>query len=296
MIATTSAYVSRGLQSMDSPYNYMNWYKTNFNMPVPDIYSGSTFVRYIGSADLISESYSYDLSSFRPGYEICVGTCVFDAENNGSSTYYINSYLNARWADPSLNTLWWLLDDQYWSQSLSPGYYTTTWAAGNVGCAAWEVAYSGTHHFRANGTGSPSFPTRDKSVSMTNVPSVATQGTTGYIWVEGDNLCFINANNFKHTIVGFNIFTAPGADKAGYMWIDNINNLHWVGYSGNEYVTIWKIKQFASSFSNGAPGTVYAGLTKKGYMWMDNQFGLTHLAYIGNDGYKYLVGAADYPY
>lgn len=296
MIASTTCFVSKGLQGMDSPYAYMNWYNTNFNMPVPGIYDGSTFIRYVGNANPISTGYSYNLSGFRPGYEICVGTAVYDAENNSGSTYYLNSYIYNRWTDPSLNTLFWGSNGDNFSSTLYPYYYSTLWSAANIGCADWEVAYSGTYHWRANGTGTPSFPTIDKSVTMSSVPSVATQGTAGYIWVEGDNLCFINANSFKHTMVGINIFNVPGASNAGFIWIDTINNIHWVGSSGYEFVSAWKIKQFESIFSNGSPGTVYAGTSKKGYMWMDNQYGYTHLAYIGNDGYKYLAGAAGYPY
>jgi hypothetical protein len=80
------------------------------------------------------------------------------------------------------------------------------------------------------------------------------------------------------------------------MWIDNSCYLNWVGSGGDIYRAKWRICQFCSSFTNGAPANPSPGSSYAGALWVDNQFGWTHLSYIGCDGNKYLTGAGNYPY
>ena len=281
---------------MDSPYDYFSWYKTNFNMPVPPVWDGSTFVRYLGRADVINESYSYNLSGFSPGFEICVGLSVYDFENDGVDPYYINTQMYQRWTDPSLNTIFWNTNGDYFTSTLLGGYYSDIWYAANIGCAGWDVNSNATYHFRASCSGSPSIGTVDSGVSMSNVPSTTQMSSdkAGYIWVEGNNLCYVNANLWKHTIIG-DIWDYAGADP-GYIWIDTDNVIHWTGADGNDYQLKWRKKQFDSIFNNSATSTDYAGTSKAGIMWVDDEYGWTHLSYIGYDGYKYVTGAGDDPY
>ena len=87
------------------------------------------------------------------------------------------------------------------------------------------------------------------------------------------------------------------AGTPGYFFCHNTNGLCWIGGNGHLYEQPWGIKQFASTFSNGATGATYAGTTNGGKIWVDNEFGDTHIAFINpSDGYKYLVGAGNYPY
>jgi hypothetical protein len=138
---------------------------------------------------------------------------------------------------------------------------------------------------------------KETTITFTNVPSTTQlpAGKEGYVWVEGNNLCYICSNRWKHTIVGADISSLPGVSKAGYLWLDN-NALHWVGANGHDYAVPWNIKQFASTWSGGASGPTYAGTAKYGYFWVDDEFGETHLALITSDGYKRLVGSGHYPY
>lgn len=298
-IDTITSYVSRGIQNYNDTSKKMTWYKTNFNMPVPNyMASSSPFTRYLGPFTLLTESYSYDLSGFYPGYEVCNGLAVFDFENNGASTYNINTSLYSSWTDSSLSTLVPGMNGTNFSISLAPGYYTEVWAGLNIGIASWEINSNSTYYFRASASGTPTISSVDTAITITNCPSTTQLGSTtrGYIWVDGNNLAFINSNQWQHQIVGTFVSSSPGASASGHIWIDTSNELHWVTSTGDDYKAPWKIQQFASFYSNGAQSTLYAGTTQAGYIWVDSEFGGTHISYIGYDGYKYLIGSGDYPY
>ena len=302
MIATITNHLSQGLESREFPGTKFTWFKTNFNMPVPAVFYYTSFDpawRYDGSASFLTETTSYNVSGFVPGYEICVGTSVWDFENDSGSSYNINTLLYQRWTDPSVSST---LVQGLWGynfiyNSLPAGYYTTLWNAINIGIAGWEISTSDTYHFRANAVGTPNISVEDTGVTFSNVPTVTQLGSDkeGYIWVEGNDLCYINAGQWKHSMVGIFVSATPGVPKAGYIWIDT-STLHWVGEDGNDYRASWEVKQFASTFTNGATGETFAGIPQYGCLWVDNEFGMTHLAYIADDGYKYLTGAGNDPY
>ena len=299
MIATVTNHVSQGLQGLSSPYNLMRWYRTNFNMPVPNIFSGSTFTRYIGTANPVTSGTSYNLSTFSPGMEICVGLSCWDFENTDPvNSYSLSTQLYNRWTDPSLNSLFWGYNGNTFTYTIPASYYVFATQAINIGCAGWEVSSSGTYHYRSSATGTPTISPVDTSVTMSNVPSTSYPSyNSGSIWVEGATLSYINTNYWKHSIVGTYMSTYAGTSKAGSIWLDSSSNLLcWVGADGYVYRSQWSIKQFASNFSNGPTGSTYAGTSKTGTIWVDGEFGLTHIAYIGTDGYKYLMGAGNYPY
>lgn len=299
MIATITNHISKGVQNYNDTSKKMTWFKTNFNMPVPNyMASNSPFTRYSGCWNYLTETTSYSLTGFVPGYEICNGCAIFDFENDGGSTYNIDTYLYVDWKDPSLNLIYWIINGYHLVYSLPAGTYTEVWQAGNIGCAGWEVSASGNYHFRASASGTPNISVVDTTVAMSNVPSTSLlgSGTEGYIWVEGNDLCYVNANQWKHTIVGTYVNNTPGVTKAGYFWLGSDDLLHWVGSDGNDYKISWSVKQYASFYFNGPTGTTYAGTGNVGKIWVDNEFGETHLAFIASDGYKYLTGAGDNPY
>jgi len=127
------------------------------------------------------------------------------------------------------------------------------------------------------------------------VPSTAKCSSTlrGSIWVEGDNLHFINANCWEHSMTGD--YQGTGATP-GAIWIDDSHYLNWANAGGCYYRAKWRICQFCSSFSNSAGPNPSPGSAYKGALWADTEFGWTHLAYIGCDGNKYITGSGAYPY
>lgn len=297
LITTIINTVSQGLQGINSPYAYFNWFRSNFNMPVPSIFAGGTYNRYTGYSTTVNAGTSYDLSGFSAGMEIAVGLTCWDFENNGASVENISTQLYNFWANGAGSPLFYGYNGNSYSYSLPASSWVELIYAINIGCAGWEVTSSGTHYYRGSCVGTPT-ATTSTTVTMSNVPSTAgVSYNTGSIWVEGAYLCYINANTWKHTIVGTSLFTYAGTSKAGSFWLDSTTNLLcWVGADGYVYRSQWAKQQFASTFSNGATGSVYAGTSKTGTIWADNEYGLTHLAYIGTDGYKYITGAGNNPY
>jgi len=289
--------ISQGVTNIDDTSIKAKWYKTNFNMPVKNFSTG-TYVRGQGSFTYDTETTTYDLASFVPGYEICNGICIYDFENTDATNWDIDCYLYVNWYNTDNSTILVPLQTGYhFIHTLLPNYWIEIWFGGNIGCAPWEVDGTGIYYFNSFATGDPVISEISTAVTMQNVPSTTqlSSGTDGHIWVEGNNLAYVNANMWKHSMVGTLVDSLPGTSKAGSIWLDG-TVLHWVGSDGNNYKANWEVKQFASYYSNSATGSTFAGTFNYGKIWVDNEFGWTHLAYIGNDGYKYLTGAGDNPY
>ena len=302
MVASSYNYVAKKVTNVNSGISGL-WYQTNFNMPLHDFASANTptYTQTTGPLSFDGNYSSIDLTGFSPGFEICCGFAIFLFDNtSGGSTFNGTCTGTISWTDTSGTVLHGgtTTESVGYSLSIPATYWQGVWLAYNIGCEASEIATSTTYDFRSVMTGSPSIALNTKAVSFTNVPSTATQSSNyGAIWVEGNNLCFINASGWKHTMVGNVISSTPGVSKAGVIWIDTTTQLlHWVGGNGDDYAAAWCVKQFASIFGNSSTGAAYAGPSQKGCIWMDNQFGQTHLGYIGSDGYKYLTGAGVNPY
>jgi len=183
----------------------------------------------------------------------------------------------------------------------TPGICSVQWYEGmtNTGIAGWEICDTNTcTHCNVMSVTNISgdavaIGACTVSFDLGCVPSVAQTACQGYIWVEGNDLHYWNANCWEHAIVG--TCCGSGAD-AGAIWIDTNHYLHWANAGGCHFIAPWSICQFCSSFTNGAPANPAPGAEYAGALWVDNQFGGTHLSYIGCDGNKYLAGAGHCPY
>lgn len=299
IIGSITHITAKSLTNITDTSQKHTFWKTNFNMPVENIFGDTTtWTRYNGPVTHGSPGTSFNVSGFSPGFEIVVFSSIWDWENTGGSPVTISANLYSKWVDTdNSTTIAQGLNGYVFSYSLPASSWIELIASYNIGLASWEIDENSTYYTKSNATGTHSIPEVSTGITFSNVPSVTQLGTSkkGYIWVEGNDLCFVNANQWKHTIIGTFVSSLPGTSKAGYMWIDT-NNLHWVGADGNDYRAPWKVKQFASYFSNSATGATYAGTDKAGFIWVDNEFGSTHLAYIAVDGYKYLCGSGDDPY
>ena len=285
--------VAKGLVQDGGSGNTMNWWKANFNMPTPELWNGNWIVDR-GPFTYTGEATSFNLSGLLAGFEVVVYVALFHWSGPLAGTAYINS----QWRDENNNLMYTCANSSAVSLNIASGYWQEQAYACNQGIAGWEIDVAGNYKVRAWSTGTGAIGQTDTTITFSNVPSTTQLGssTAGHIWVEGNNLVYICASRWKHTIYGTQVSTTPGTSKAGYIWIDTSHYIHWIGNNGYNYRTAWRIKQFASTFNNSATGSTFAGTGKAGCIWVDSEFGWTHLAYIGNDGYKYLAGAGDYPY
>lgn len=284
--------------------NIMTFWKTNFNMPVPNLFSGSSdydsgfmAARYC-NIGFTSEA----LTGFYPGYEVALADnllrwCVSDTSClDGLGCACLLWYRGATCIGGNKFQI--CVD----IPAPGSGWYTTSWyeSMTNTGVAGWEVCCDGTYCTYAifsNVSGDDvSIGSCTIDLYWGAVPSVSQCSSTlrGSIWVEGTDLHYINGNCWEHVIVGDCQGSAFG--NCGSLWIDNSHYVNWVGDDGNYYRAPWRICQFCSSFTNGAPANPSPGSSYAGAIWVDTQFGYTHLSYIGCDGNKYLTGGAEYPY
>lgn len=296
--ASVTNHVSKGVQNNVSGTAAW-WFGTNFNMPVHNFFdNSSSWSKTDGPLLYVGASSSFDLTTFEYGYEICNGVGVFLFDNTtGSGSTSVSTTINIKWTTTGNSVLNGGTYNSFFSTSLAVGFWGGYALGANIGAEPSEIATSTTYDFRASASGTPNITEVVTPISFTNVPSTTTQiAKSGYIWVEGNNLCYINANEWKHTMVGNDNGSSPGSSVAGALWMDTSNVLHWVGFNGHDYSTVWKVQQFGSFYSGSATGSTFAGTQNAGQIWVDAQFGGTHLAYIGTDGFKYLTGAGGNPY
>lgn len=300
-------WVPEGVQSCSG--NIMTFYKTNFNMPVPYLFGGGSdmYNGFMSTRNCDLKFTSQLLTGFQPGFELAVADslyvwCVSDGSSlSGTAGLYLG---------------WWRsggcgIGGQVTNVSVNINAPACGWAAtwfesmNNTGIAGWEVAsppITQSLCVQSCATtvsgGNVSIPNCCVSFDLGPIPATAqcSSALRGSIWVDSftHNLNYINANCWQQYMVGVNLGVAFGATD-GAIWIDNNCYLHWIG-GGVDYRACWRICQFCSSFTNGAPPNPSPGASYAGSLWVDSQFGSTHLAYIGCDGNKYLTGGGCCPY
>lgn len=291
--------VAKGVQNNIDLGNKVTLWKTNFNMPFKNIFSNTTnWIPNNGPLNYIGIGTTFDLSGFSYGFEVVDGMVIYRWENNTGGSYTLNADLWARWTDVDNATTIgsWMFAGYHEGHTINAGGWWEVIGGSTIGCAGWEIDQNATYHLRANSLGPDGISLLNTGITFSNVPYTPTlTNKAGYIWVEGNNLCYVNIHSWKHSMVG-NLIGFAGLGTKGSLWIDTSNNLHWVGDNGYDYKCTWKVKQFASIYANSATSAVFAGTDKVGCIWIDNEFGGTHLSYIGYDGWKYLTGAGNDPY
>lgn len=296
-------WIAEGVQNRNNG-EIMHFWRSNFNMPVPNIFLGiPNWVDGYGPVTYYNPATSFNLSGFVGGLEIVLFVAVWHWDGPLVGT----TYLNLTWNRPDGSVIFWGANNFAVSLNIPSGYWSGYFWAINTGVAPWEVMSSANYSARSWSTGLDPI-TNNTTITFSNTPSAArVSGSShqGYIWVEGNFLSIANCGGgydsyggtgYGAWIHGINGTSLGGSGTPGYIWVNTSNDLCFVDGSGTPCKVPWKIKQFASYFSNGATSTVYAGTSNAGKIWMDNEYGQTHIAYIGYDGYKYICGAGDYPY
>lgn len=272
-------------------WTQMTWWKTNFNMPVPNIFDdGSTYTETEWMLDGIWVATSFDLSWYNYWWEICAATTTFTLDWPYD---WWTIYISQEWRKPN-----WTLIFTNWPYSWNP-WSVSSWdwvsyqMASNQWVAPWEVDISWTYTCKAIVTW---WITQEETfdVDFTNVPSFLWYKTPWYTWVESDKLCYVWANWFVHKIE-WEWSVDVWSGKAWFIWIDdNSDSIRWIDETWIRRNLPWSIKQFASAFSNWAPWSV--SWQYPWYIYCDNQFWWTHLSYIDKDWDKQLAWDGNYPY
>lgn len=269
----------------------MVWWKTNFNMPVPDIFDNNTnFNRTTGMLTPLWQATSFDLSGFRYWWEILAAATTVSID--GPFAWWTVT-LKQIWRKPNWNEIFtneipvsfpsianW---DWYWFQ-----------IASNQWIAPWEVDINWTYSLDVEVSWAITW-SQTFNLTFTNVPVFPWYKPPGYVWVDWNDLKYISANWFEHTVVWldlWNVWWTPGS-----IWSnDSVTTpvIYWIDSLWHQRLKSFQIKQFPSTFSNWATSEV--SWQTPWYMYMDNEFWWTHISHIGADWYKYLLWDWEYPY
>ncbi len=280
-------------------------WKTNFNMPMFDLSTGSCSYTNAFINTYYGNTTSMNLSGFTRGYEAILGVTIIGyCAINGDSFNGCGDF-NMKWYDTTGSLIYANACDQRLTISLnpSPGFdqWQFYWYLGSLGTADWEINVNGNYCLKScvNQVGGDdvNFIALTRTVAITNVPgAVSTGPTKGVIWVEGNNLNYRPSQAtepFEQSMAGTCV--ASGG-TAGAIYIDTNHYLHWVNAGGCVFCAGWRICQFESWFSNSSGANPSPGASCKGAIWADGEFGFSHLAYIGCDGHKYITGAGECPH
>lgn len=296
---TLTPWIIKGVQATNGCT--MTFWATNFNMPVPCLFNGGYDYSngYMSNRYCSMDGTTTSLFGLRAGFEVVLSDnvfrwCVCDACLNGLVS------LRIRWIRGA-TCLFCYYTNACVNIAAGPGEYSWSFyeSMANLGIASWEICSNEAYGTEVEAVclsgDDASIGGISTAVTFCCVPSTGLCSSTlrGSIWVDGCVLHYINANCWEHSMVGDCQGTGG---EPGAIWIDNNHYLNWAGCDGTLMRARWRICQFCSTFSNGAPANPAPGAAYAGNIWMDAQFGLTHLAYIGCDGNKYLAGGGNDPY
>lgn len=265
----------------------MNWWKTSFNMPVPDIFEdNSVFTETEWMLDAQSAWTSFDLTWFQLWWEAIACNSVY-------AIYWPFSwgtvYIKQKW----YNTQWALMFENWPYQndieSLNSSQWTFVQIVSNQWVAEWEINKNWTYRVVAEISWAISW-TKTTYITITWCPPME-QYQPWYVWVDWNDLCWTSANWHKHTM--YWIYVSNTSATPWYIWID-WEHTYWTWTSWAVYRSKYNIRQFESTFSNWAPWVV--SWKKPWYFYMDNEFWHEHISYIDAFWYKCLLNSWANPY
>lgn len=276
----------------NSSWTQMTWWKTNFNMPVPNIFDdNSNYQKTTWMLTALEEWTVFDLTWFRQWWELIAAASTF-AIDWPYSNWTINLY--QEWKKPDWTVMFtnW---PYIWNPWDVPSWYWQWYQiVSNQWVAPWEVDVSWTYKCRVYTTWWIS-QSQDFNVTFNNVPAYSWYKTPWYLWINWNKLEYTSANWFAHSIEWTKLTTLEESSRYWYVWTEeNDTRLFYWASDWQIYTPQLNIKQFASSFSNWAPWTV--SWKQPWYIYADNQFWWTHLSHIAWDWYKYLIWDWHNPY
>lgn len=272
----------------------MTWWKSNFNMPVPNIWGNNTgWVAWSGVFTYHWTATSFDLTWFNNWWEVIAAVSwVHWEEWEWDDTTHT---FKQTWRDTSWSIMFTHSSDIYVEYIPIWDWFLERQTASNQWIAPWEINQSWTYSCTVEVSGSEINLSQVYNVTFNNVPAFPWYKSPGYVWVEWDQLAYTSANGFTHKIDWFWASTVVSSNTWS-IWVDTaaISAMYFIWTSWRKLTTPWTLKQFASTWSNWAPSAV-SGQTPW-YVYMDSQFWYTHISYIDKSWDKILIGDWHYPY
>jgi len=287
---TITNHVAKGFSNKTSGTKF-TWWKTSFNMPVPNIFDNNTsFNDTEWMLNAIWEATSFDCTWFEAWWETVALNSVF-------TIYWPFAWWVVNCKQEWKNALWtvtWTANSNVTYPSITAWNYSFSQRVYNQWIASWEIDSAQTFTVVWTMSWAISW-SQTNSITFTNVPNTSTTYTPWMLWVEWTDLRFTSANWHIHTVL-WNSLGYVDTAKAGMVWIDTADNLvRWIATNGYKYAGKYNFQQFWSSFSNG-PSPAVVSWQSPWYIWMDNNFWSEHIWYIANDWYKWIFPSGENPY
>lgn len=269
------------------------WWKTNFNMPVPDLWdSFATWNEWSWPFYYHWEATSFDLTGFRNWWECLVGISWLHRDAADNFTWQSHLFIQ-RWEKPN----WDLMFESWaWINLNSTQTWRETQLGSNQWVAPWEIDWNGIYKLIV----SISWPEWNTSTTynytITNHPWFSWYKVPGYIWVEWDNLNYIDANWFEWSINWIQL-DYRWQSNAWFIWTNDSISSPYMYYIDDQWyqrLHPWNLEQVASTWFNWPTWSV--SWATPWYIWMDDEYWYTHIAHIWWDWKKYIIWDWVYPY
>lgn len=249
-------------------------------------YQGFDDTLSITDINLYQPKTTWDLTNYRLGQE-----CLFFLSllhNNGSTEETFQ--ITYSWYDPDDNFLF-LETLEY---TLPAGYKSYFWYGVGVaidnGTSRYNEVYkNGNYEIRLTGDVTATYTATVQNLDESKINYVSST-YKGYIWVEGDNICFISGDYYKIKINHDGTIYETGLENnAGEIWIPSSGDyLCYIDSSGNLRHTHVGDKYGTSSGWDSTVTTDNVGTINKGYMWVRDNWSFIY--FINNDGYVVRLG------
>jgi len=231
---------------------------------------------------------SFSLTNYKYGHEVALTLLAFTSsiDDNGTATITIYDPSSAVIGGPfSMDWSagaggWWYL--WYGVGIKNDGYYTEVTSNGTY-TSSYEITY--------NGGGSSK--TGSYNWTVTNIPTRTSSSNVGALWVEGDNLCFMSAQDTKIVCANDGTSYATGISPTGNIWLETDGKIAYVDSSGVKRMTK-KGDRYGNPYQGSTEVPSTPGSTFSGAIWASNSFDDTYLMFISNNGVKYRLGVGYY--
>ena len=269
-MATFNNKLGKKLHEAAGDSRLLNIFGNDFNPIYASTFgAGANFPIEIRAAD---ESYTYDFSAITPGHEAVTCLSYITGISSGDSFR-----VKHEWYDKD-NTLIFT----YWYDYTSPSSGWAVCMFSFTGYADWELNANGACKCVITVTGDIA-DTETLNFTISNVTDADTlKHTPGYIWIEGNNIHFIDYWGWEHSIP--TVLRRAGSWTPGYMWLEDTvaplkNAIFYIDTSGDKRRTREAQEDTYYWLLNVTPGYLYIMISMHG----------NYLTFIGNDGKRYIV-------